>query len=140
MLNLERLRIFCVSQPLHFMRYVWKTLHYVWWCNFLCLHGLHKNTKKPARERIYVAQKYTQTHTSSMVLCSLPGSQILTHKTYVFHSNVNAMCKNERRILDNLVFQNEKIFVQLDELDKLDRITQAWIGFNYSLTQTQKTF
>ena len=35
-------------------------------------------------------------------------------------------------------FQNEEIFVQLDELDELDRITQIWIGFNYSLTQAQK--
>ena len=33
--------------------------------------------------------------------------------------------------------QNEEIFVQLDELE---RITLAWIGFNCSLTQAQKTF
>ena len=39
-----------------------------------------------------------------------------------------------------LVFQNEVIFVQLDELDKLDRITHAWMAFNYILTQAQKTF
>ena len=40
----------------------------------------------------------------------------------------------------NLVFfQNEEIFVKLDELDELDRITQAWIGSNYSLIQVQKT-
>ena len=32
-------------------------------------------------------------------------------------------------------FQNEEIFVQLDELDELDRITCAWwIGVNYNLT------
>ena len=37
-------------------------------------------------------------------------------------------------------FQNEDIFVQLDELDELDKITHAWIGFNYSLTQAQKAF
>ena len=37
-------------------------------------------------------------------------------------------------------FQNEEIFVQLDELDELDRITHAWIGFNYSLIQAEKTF
>ena len=36
--------------------------------------------------------------------------------------------------------QNEQIFVQLDELDKLEKITQAWIGFNDSLRQAQKTF
>ena len=36
-------------------------------------------------------------------------------------------------------FQNEEIIVQLDELDKLDRITHVWIGFNYSLTQAEKT-
>ena len=40
----------------------------------------------------------------------------------------------------NLVFQNDEIFVQVDELDKLDRITHAWKGFIYSLTQAQKTF
>ena len=28
-----------------------------------------------------------------------------------------------------MTFQNEEIVVQLDELDKLDRITQARIGF-----------
>ena len=38
--------------------------------------------------------------------------------------------------LINRVFQNKEISVQLDELD---RITHAWIGFNYSLTQAQKT-
>ena len=32
------------------------------------------------------------------------------------------------------------IFVQLDELDKFDRITQVWVGFNYSHMQAQKTF
>ena len=37
-------------------------------------------------------------------------------------------------------FFNEEIFVQLDELDELDRITHVWIGLNYSLTQAQKTF
>ena len=36
-------------------------------------------------------------------------------------------------------FQNEEIFVELDELDELDRITHAWIEFNYSLTQAQNT-
>ena len=37
-------------------------------------------------------------------------------------------------------FPNEDIFVQLDELDELERITQAWIGLNYTLTQARKTF
>ena len=37
-------------------------------------------------------------------------------------------------------FQNEVIFVELDELDKLDKITRAGIEFNYSLTQDQKMF
>ena len=35
-----------------------------------------------------------------------------------------------------IFFQNDDIFIQLDELD---RITQTWIGFNNSLTQEQKT-
>ena len=37
-------------------------------------------------------------------------------------------------------FQNEDIFVQLDELGELDKITRAWIEFNYSLAQVQKIF
>ena len=40
----------------------------------------------------------------------------------------------------SIFLQNEDIFVQLDELDELDRITHAWIGFHYSLIETQKTF
>ena len=32
-------------------------------------------------------------------------------------------------------FQNEEIFIQLDELGKLDRISQAWKWLNYSFTQ-----
>ena len=34
-------------------------------------------------------------------------------------------------------FQNKEIVAQLKELD---RITQAWMEFNYSLMQAQKTF
>ena len=37
-------------------------------------------------------------------------------------------------------FQNEEILVQLDELDKLDTITHAWIEFIKSVTQAQTTF
>ena len=37
-------------------------------------------------------------------------------------------------------FQNEEIFIQIDELDELDRITHAWIVLIYSPTQAQKTF
>ena len=37
-----------------------------------------------------------------------------------------------------ILFINVQIFIQLDELNELDTITQAWIGFNYSLTQAQK--
>ena len=51
--------------------------------------------------------------------------------------DIHSFCNIQFTIL---VFQNEEIFVQLDELDELDRITHAWIGFNYSLTQAQKTF
>ena len=46
---------------------------------------------------------------------------------------------HQNRIIHSSFFQNEEIFVQLDELDELDRITYAWIGFNYSLAQAQKT-
>ena len=36
----------------------------------------------------------------------------------------------------SIFFQNEVIFIQLNELDKLD-MTHAWIGFNNSLTLAQ---
>ena len=39
-----------------------------------------------------------------------------------------------------LVLLNEEIFIWLDELDELDKLTHAWIRFNYSLTQAQNTF
>ena len=38
------------------------------------------------------------------------------------------------RIRTIYFFQNEGIFVQLDELDELDKITHAWIRIHYSLT------
>ena len=41
---------------------------------------------------------------------------------------------------DLFFFKNEEIFVQLDKLDELDRITHAWITFNYSIILAQKTF
>ena len=49
--------------------------------------------------------------------------------------------KKARNLLHPIIpfFQNEVIFVQLDELNELDKITHALIGFNYSLTQAQKT-
>ena len=34
----------------------------------------------------------------------------------------------------------KRFFFQLDEFDELDRITHAGKGFNYNLTQAQKTF
>ena len=42
---------------------------------------------------------------------------------------------------NRIFFQNEEIFIQLHELDELDEFdTNAWIAFNDSLTQAQKTF
>ena len=38
------------------------------------------------------------------------------------------------------LFQNGEIFVHLCELDEFDKIVHAWLRFNYSLTQGQKTF
>ena len=38
------------------------------------------------------------------------------------------------------LFELHNLKVQLDELDELDKITHAWMIFNYSLTQAQKTF
>ena len=35
-------------------------------------------------------------------------------------------------------FQNEEILIELGELDKLDGINNAWIGFKCSLTEEQK--
>ena len=48
--------------------------------------------------------------------------------------------RSHRKHSSLVFFQNEEIFIQLDDLNQLDRITNAWIGFNNSLTQGQKTF
>ena len=92
-------------------------------------------------------------------LAAKPASDTLTHLIFSFvpqvcieiwHTDVivhNLSVSTVQLVIvsicsfDNLVFfQNEEIFVQLDKLDELDRIPQAWIGFSYSLTQAQKTF
>ena len=60
------------------------------------------------------------------------STEILTYNFRMFtppHFNLN----------QSRFFQNEAIFVELDELDELDRITHARIGLNYSHTQAQKT-
>ena len=41
--------------------------------------------------------------------------------------------------IKSIFFQIKHIFIQLDELHKLDRITRASIGFNNNLPQAQKT-
>ena len=38
----------------------------------------------------------------------------------------------------NLVFLNEELFISLDEVDELDRINYAWIGFNDGLHKHRK--
>ena len=47
-----------------------------------------------------------------------------------YHSFCPFLAPHHLHIL--VFFQNEEIFVKLDELDELERITHAWIGFNYS--------
>ena len=56
----------------------------------------------------------------------------LSHTTYV---ETNELWHGTYFVDLSFFFQDEEIFIQLDELDK---ITHAWIGFNYSLTQAQK--
>ena len=53
--------------------------------------------------------------------------------------SVNVITFGVDLIICNLVFQNEEIFVEFNELDEFYRITHAWIGSNFSLTQAQKT-
>ena len=50
------------------------------------------------------------------------------------------LLRRHRQQSQSRFFQNEVILVQLDELDESDRITHAWIGFNYGFRQAQKTF
>ena len=45
----------------------------------------------------------------------------------------------DRKPIHSSFFQNEEIFVEVDELDNLDRITHVWIGINYNLAQAEKT-
>ena len=39
---------------------------------------------------------------------------------------------NTESVHQSICFQNKEIFIELDQLDKLDRIIHAWIGFNSS--------
>ena len=45
----------------------------------------------------------------------------------------------QQKLASIYFFQNKEIFIQLDELDKLDRITHAWIGFNCSTRKKTST-
>ena len=57
----------------------------------------------------------------------------LVSKTLIFVIVFNLVFHTAIATLGKLsFFQNEEIFVSLDELDELDRIIYAWIGFNYN--------
>ena len=66
-------------------------------------------------------------HEICIWLCDLNASQEVDLKESGFSSFGD----------DNILFffQNEENFIQLDKLDKLDRINHAWIWFKYSLTE-----
>ena len=75
------------------------------------------------------------------------GTQISVTKNILFAISIfhwtkiiDNNCWNGKFMLNLVCFYNEHIFVQLDELDELDKVTHAWIGFNFSLTQAQKPF
>ena len=64
------------------------------------------------------------------------ASEALLHEVRhaPFYTNLTFACNTETL---RSLYSHEQIFVEFDELD---RITQAWIWFNYSFTQAQKTF
>ena len=61
-------------------------------------------------------------------------------KSYVWSWVLCAFLTNTKIESKDFFIQKDVIFVQLDKLGKLDRATHAWIGFNYSLKEAQKTF
>ena len=60
--------------------------------------------------------------------------------SYAPHQISKDSDRNQIEKRQSSFFQNEDIFLEFHELDELDRITHAWIGFHYSLTEAQKTF
>ena len=81
--------------------------------------------------------------------CYLCSEYFLTNNTRI--NNGSTIYEKQRELLEAQVlskfktwqssfFQNEEIFVKLDELDELDIITHALIGSNKSLTKAQSTF
>ena len=81
------------------------------------------------------------------MLCIYIAFFIIYIAFFIYNNSTNWLQGIESRvtvlninILVCFFLQNEQIFIQLDELDELNTITHAWIGFKYSLTQAQKTF
>ena len=59
-----------------------------------------------------------------------------SHTSRNFEVLTLANIKQDKLSQHKLVFfQNEETFVQLDELDELNRITNARIGYNYTSTE-----
>ena len=72
----------------------------------------------------------------------MAGGNLLSHIPFITSVSSEQLSVLFPRWQPNLIrnrlvffFQYEEIFVHLDKLDELNRITYAWIGFNYSLTQ-----
>ena len=75
-------------------------------------------------ETFYSNQFLHSLRYKSTELCHICSDhKILSKKGNAKYTSTEPECTH------NLVFQNEDIFIQLDELD---RITHALIGFNYS--------
>ena len=75
-----------------------------------------------------------------LVLLAVPlFGDVLKHEIEIETINTKSMIYNIIGDTDfiyglnvNKFVQDVDIFVWLDELDKFDKITHAWIGFNYS--------
>ena len=78
-----------------------------------------------------------------IILIILDFTRGLIYKSWADYETFSSLFSSKFIIYSQLLLTSSfsKIFIQLDldELDKFDKITQAWIGFNKSLTQAQKT-
>ena len=91
-------------------------------CNRICNCNGVWNWPAPSYQEVFDAKKYTPIRMS-------PPPYIVQKQNLL-----DCVCWS------SYFYQNEEILVHLDELDELDRITNAWIGLNYSLRQAHITF
>ena len=86
---------------------------------------LQQHQQDTCRDRIF---KLSPIHAS--VIFRFPEFPEFSESSSLFRKN-SIVITSPRKVYCSSFFENEVIFFELDELDELDRITHACIGFNY---------